>query len=344
MTDRSPRVSVVVPARNEAPNIVACVASILAQEIPGELEVIVADGRSTDDTARLARAAGAVVVDNPRRLTPAGLNAALAAARGEVIVRFDGHAEMPPGYVAACLRALEEEPGAVSVGGWCLIEGKGPWGRALASALASRFGVGNPRPRRPPRAGEGRVDVDGFAFGCWPADVLREHGGWDERFSRNQDFELSYRLRRAGGRVVFDPAIWSVYRPRESLAAIARQYWDYGRFKALAFVTAPRSIRPRQLAPVGLVAAGLLSLAPSGLARPARLSIGLYAALLAAVTARSAGGLRTFPVLATIHASWGTGLLVGLVRIAFSRARPRRPRASSCVGDEIRISERKSRG
>jgi succinoglycan biosynthesis protein ExoA len=325
VTDGRPRVSVIVPARNEAPNIVACVRSILAQEVAGGLEVIVADGRSTDGTARLAESAGAIVVDNPRRVTPAGLNAALAAAQGDVIVRFDGHAEMPPGYVAACVRALEEEPGAFSVGGWCLIEGKGPWGRALASALASRFGVGNPRPRRPPREGEGRVDVDGFAFGSWPADILRAHGGWDERFLRNQDFELSYRLRRSGGRVVFDPAIWSVYRPRESLPAIARQYWGYGRFKALAFVTAPGSIRPRQLAPIGLVTAALLSLVPSRLARPARVSIGLYAGLLTAVTARSTGGWRTLPVLATIHGAWGAGLVVGLARLAFgSRQAPGR--------------------
>ena len=315
MTAGTPRVSVIVPARNEAANIVACVRSILAQDLAGGLEVIVADGRSTDDTAGLARSAGAVVVDNPRQITPAGLNAALGAARGEVIVRFDGHAEMPAGYVAACLRALEEEPRAASVGGWCKIEGRGPWGRALAAALASRFGVGNPRPRRPPRPGDGRVDVDGFAFGAWPADVLRAHGGWDERFLRNQDFELSYRLRRAGGRVVFDPAIWSVYRPRESLPAIARQYWDYGRFKALAFATAPASIRPRQLVPVGLLAVALAALTPSRLARPARVGLGLYGALLAAVTARSEGGWRTFPVLATIHAAWGSGLLLGLARI-----------------------------
>lgn len=312
-----PRVSVIVPARNEAAYIVSCVRSVLAQDVPGGLEVIVADGRSTDDTASLAHSAGAVVIDNARRITPAGLNAALAAASGEVIVRFDGHAEMPPGYIAACLRALDEEAGALSVGGWCRTEGRGPWGRAMAAALASRIGTGNPRLHRPPSPGEGRADVEGFPFGCWRADVLRRHGGWDERFFRNQDYELSYRLRRSGGRVVFDPAIWSVYRPRESFTAIARQYWDYGRFKALAFAAAPGSIRPRQLAPVGLLAAAVTAVAPSSLARPARVFLALYGAVLAAVTARSNGGWRTFPVLATIHATWGTGLILGLSRIAW---------------------------
>lgn len=319
----APRVSVIVPVRNEAANIDACIRSILSQEAPDGLEVVVADGRSTDGSAALARAAGAIVVDNPRQITPAGLNAALAAARGDVIVRFDGHAQMPPGYVAACVRALEEEPGALSVGGWCRIEGRGPWGRALGAALGSRLGTGNPRPRREPRPGDGRVDVDGFAFGCWRADVLRAQGGWDERFLRNQDFELSYRLRRSGGRVVFDPAIWSVYRPRESFARIARQYWDYGRFKALAFTSAPRSIRPRQLAPLGLLATVATAATRSSLARPARAALAVYAGALGLVTVRSEGGWRTFPVLATIHAAWGGGLVFGLARIALSRVSPR---------------------
>jgi len=315
-----PRVSVIVPVRNEAAHISACVHSIVAQDVPDGLEVIVADGRSTDGTAALARAAGALVVDNPREITPAGLNAALAAARGEIVVRFDGHAEMPPGYVAACVRALEEEAGALSVGGWVRIDGGGPRARAFGAALGSRLGTGNPRPRRPPRPGDGRVDVDGFAFGAWRADVLREHGGWDERFLRNQDFELSHRLRRAGGRVVFDPAIWSTYRPRESFVRIARQYWDYGRFKALAFTSAPRSIRPRQLAPLALLATAAAALTPTRLARPARAALVAYGAALAVVTVRSSGGWRTFPVLATIHTTWGGGLVVGLVRIAWRKA------------------------
>jgi glycosyltransferase involved in cell wall biosynthesis len=316
----SPRVSVIVPARNEAATIVPCVRSIVDQEVDGGLEVIVADGRSSDDTRALARSAGAKVVDNPRGIASTGLNAALASAKGEIIVRFDGHSEMPPGYIAACLRALHEETGAVGVGGWWRIEGRGPWGRAAGAVLASPFGVGNSRLRRAPRPGEGRVDVDGFAYGCWPADVLRTHGGWDARFVRNQDFELSYRMRRAGGRIVFDPRIWSIYRPRESLSAIARQYWDYGRFKALVIVSAPASTRPRHLVPIGLVATVPLAVAPTPLARPARWALVLYAGVVGAVAASSRGGWRAVPVLATIHGAWGAGVVFGLLGAARRRA------------------------
>src|SRR5919204_5441444 len=136
----APRVSVVIPALNEAPYIEQCVRSVLAQDFPDGLEVLVVDGRSSDGTAELARRAGATIVDNPVGGIPAALNRGLAAARGSVLVRFDAHAEMPPGYVRACIRALEEERAAASVGGWRDARGHGPWGRALGDALASPLG------------------------------------------------------------------------------------------------------------------------------------------------------------------------------------------------------------
>jgi succinoglycan biosynthesis protein ExoA len=314
-TSSRPRVSVILPARNEADYIGACVRSIVGQRAPGELEVIVADGRSSDETARLAREAGAIVVDNPLRITPAGLNAALAAARGDVVVRFDAHAVMPPGYIEASVQALDEEPGAVGAGGWRQVDASGPWGRAIGVALASRFGIGNPRLWRRPGPGEGRADVDTFNLGAWRTEDLRAQGGWSTRFIRNQDFELNYRLRQAGGRIVFDPAIWSIYHPRESLRAIARQYWDYGRFKALMVAAHPRSLRPRQLGPLGLLTAAVAAVAPSRLAGPARAALAAYCGALAVIAARARGGWRTFPVLATIHTVWGAGLVAGLARM-----------------------------
>jgi succinoglycan biosynthesis protein ExoA len=318
-----PRVSVIVPARNEAAHIEDCIRSILGQCVEGGIEVLVADGSSSDETAPLAISAGAVVVENPKRSTPAGLNAALAAAQGAIIVRFDAHGTMPPGYIGACVDALEQELGAAGAGGWVRVEPSGPWGRAVGAALASRFGIGNARLWKQPRPGQARVDVDTFPLGCWPADKLRSVGGWDERFLRNQDFELNYRLRRAGGRIVFDPAIWSLYRPRESLRAVARQYWDYGRFKALTFATAPRSVRPRQIAPVILLATLTTALLPLGLARAARGAMAAYFLVLGGVTVKSRGGWRTIVVLGTIHGVWGAGLLVGLAQIgarSFRRA------------------------
>src|SRR5690348_1616333 len=98
----APRVSVVVPARDEATHIDACVRSILAQKVEGGLEVVVVDGRSSDDTAAIAEVAGARVIDNPDQVIPAALNRGVAAARSPIVIRFDAHSEMPPGYIAAC--------------------------------------------------------------------------------------------------------------------------------------------------------------------------------------------------------------------------------------------------
>jgi succinoglycan biosynthesis protein ExoA len=316
-----PRVSVIVPARNEEEHIEACVRSILGQDADGGLEVIVADGNSRDQTAAVARRAGAVVVPNSGGNTPAGLNAALAYGRGDIVVRFDAHAEMSPGYVAACLRALDRERGPACVGGWRRVAGRGPWGHATAAALASRFGVGNPRLWRAPAAGEGPREVDTVALGCWPAEQLRAIGGWDERYVRNQDFELNHRLRRAGGRVVFDPQIWSIYKPRESPAAIARQYWQYGRYKAQLLAEEPRSLRARQLAPIGLLTATALAVLPSGARGVARLGLAAYAATLAGVAARTTAGWRTATVLVTMHVTWGAGLAAGIAELGANRLR-----------------------
>jgi hypothetical protein len=168
------------------------------------------------------------------------------------------------------------------------------------------------------------VDVDTFNLGAWRAEDVRAQGGWSERFIRNQDFELNYRLRRAGGRIVFDPAIWSIYHPRESLPAIARQYWDFGRFKALMIATHPRSLAPRQLGPVGLLAVAIAATLPWRLAAPARAALAAYGGVLALVAARVGGGWRTFPVLATIHAVWGAGLVAGMATRLVSRGPWRR--------------------
>ena len=300
-----------IPARNEARHIEACIRSIRAQAIDASLEIIVVDGSSADSTAELAKAAGARVVANPSGVTPAALNRGLAAAGGDVFIRFDAHSEMAPGYIAACLRALEEEQGAVNVGGWSEVRGAGPWGRAVAAALASRLGTGNPRLWRRPRLGEGRADVDSVPFGCFPTVVLRRAGGWREDLIRNQDFELNYRLRAAGGRIVFDPGIRFVYRPRESLGALWRQYWGFGRWKASVIAGAPRSIRPRQLAPMALLAAVATAPFPGPTARPARVGLAGYVLLLVAATSKTRNW-RTFPVMATIHLAWGSGLVAGL--------------------------------
>lgn len=318
-----PRVSVIVPARNEERYIEACIDSILGQEVDGGLEVIVADGRSTDATRARAQRAGAYVVDNAAGTIPAGLNAALNAAKGEVIVRFDAHAEMPTGYVAACLRALAEEEDAANVGGWRKAAGLTPWGRAVGIALASSAGVGHARIWRAPGTGTGRVDVDTVPLGAFPTEVLRAAGGWREELLANEDYELNHRLRERGGRVIFDPEIWSVYRPRESLSAVAEQYWRYGTWKAEMLADHPESLRARQLAPLAVLA--LAAAAP--LSRAARVALAAYLAGLATLAARGRQW-RLAPTLAAMHLPWAAGLAWGLTRRSVASPGPGVPEAA----------------
>jgi succinoglycan biosynthesis protein ExoA len=328
-------VTVIVPARDEAAHIEACVSSIVRQRVEGGLELLVVDGRSGDATAELARRAGATVLDNPRRTIPAALNLGLADARGEIVVRFDAHAAMPDGYVAACVAALEGEAGAANVGGWRDVLAVGPWGRALGLALASPLGVGNRRIWRRPGPGESRRDVDTVPLGCFRADALRRAGGWDERLLANEDFDLNHRLRRSGGRVVFDPAIGSVYRPRESLREIAAQYVRYGRWKGAVLAAAPGSLRGRQLAPPALALTALAAVLPSPLARPARVGLLAYAAALAAESRRVGGGWRLPVVLAAMHLSWGAGLCAGLARLPLARGAAVPPGAPSGQREQV---------
>lgn len=298
--------------------------SIRSQTLPDEatLEVIVVDGDSTDGTAELARSAGATVVANPQRTTPTALNRGLAAAQGEVLIRFDAHSEMRPGYVAACLRALAEEPGAVNVGGWCDVQGVGAWGDAVAAALRSRFGVGNPRLWRRPSE-SGRKDVETVPFGCFPTVVLRSVGGWRPDLLRNQDFELNHRLRATGGRIVYDPQISFVYRPRESLGALWKQYWQFGEWKAIVLSDAPTSLRPRQLAPLGLLVAAAGSLAGGRAGRAGRGAVALYLVAVSSVAGNSRNW-RVAPVLVTIHSAWALGFVTRLSRLLLQRVRAER--------------------
>jgi succinoglycan biosynthesis protein ExoA len=280
---------------------------------PAPLEVIVVDGGSGDGTGELARQEGVTVISNPERIIPAALTRGLAAARGDVLVRFDAHSEMTPGYLEACLRALSSDPTALNAGGWCDVRAEGPWGRALAAALSSPFGVGNARLWRRPVSGSTRAYVDSVPFGCYRASALRSIGGWEKSPPVNEDFELNARLRASGGEVVFDPSIRAIYHPRESLGQIASQYWRYGRWKAAMLKRSPRSLRARQLAPPGLLAILALALVPRREALPARLALAGYAAGLGLASARAGSGPRTAVVLASLHLSWGSGFLYGLV-------------------------------
>lgn len=312
-----PPVSVVMPILEEERHLAEAVRSVLRQDYPGEMEVVLAVGPSRDRTLEVARGLAAAeprvtVVENPSGRTPDGLNAALAASHHEVVVRMDGHGELSPGYVRRAVEVLEET-GAANVGGVMLAEGTNDFERAVAVAMRSPLGVGGARFHVGGRPGPAKS----VYLGVFRRDWLRRVGGYDTRYSRAQDWEMNYRIRQAGGVVWFTPDLTVTYRPRPDLPALARQYFRTGQWRRRLARQHPQSLNYRYLAPplaLAAIAAGTLG---GFVWRPLWLvPAGYAAAVTAGGVAIGAGegagvAVRVPAVLATMHLSWGAGFLRG---------------------------------
>jgi glycosyltransferase involved in cell wall biosynthesis len=329
----SPRVSVVLPCRNERSPIEACLRSVLAQEPPpGGFEVLVAEGNSDDGTAdvlaELARRHPQVrVIPNPERIVSTGLNRAIRAARGEIIARMDAHSEYAPSYLRECV-ALLDETGADNVGGPWVARGDGYLSRAIAAAFQSPFAVGGARGHD--AAHEGPVDT--VYLGCWPRVTFERVGYFDEELVRNQDDEHNLRLTRAGGKVWQSPRIRSWYRPRKSLGALFVQYMQYGYWKVRVIQKhrIPASIRHVVPGAFVLTLLSLMMLAPFMLWAVYGLT-GVLALYLACVLMASLlTSLRAGPALAPVlplvfacyHVGYGCGFLRGCLDFLVLRKGP----------------------
>ncbi|HET7802206.1 MAG TPA: glycosyltransferase family 2 protein, partial [Humibacillus xanthopallidus] len=257
-----------MPLLNEERHLRDAVAMILAQDYPGPIEVVLALGPSRDRTDAVAADVAAHdarvrLVPNPSGRTPDGLNAAIGAATGEIIVRVDGHAEIPDDYIRVAVAELERVD-ADNVGGIMDARGSTDFERAVACAMRSPIGVGSARFHTGGEPGP----ADTVYLGVFRREWLDRMGGYDPRFVRAQDWELNHRIREAGGLVWFSPLLRVSYRPRPSLAALARQYRDYGRWRRVVARTHSGTINARYLAPP-LALAGMIFGAVTGLAWPA---------------------------------------------------------------------------
>jgi succinoglycan biosynthesis protein ExoA len=317
-----PFATVAIPARNEARTIESCLDALLRQDYPHDrFEILVLDGASTDGTAAIVRQVAARadvrirLLENPRRSVPAALNIALAEADGERFVRVDGHSQPAPTYLRLCVEANDAHDADLA-GGWVRAVGTTRFGRAVAAAFESPFSMGNAASWRAPAAPRA---VDSVPCGSYRTEKLRAIGGFDEGQLANQDYEANYRLRRAGGTAVLLPDVWFEYETRSSMRPLARQFFRYGWFKARTIAKHPSSARVRHFVPAAglislivlVVAAAFSRIALALLAAAAALYvIGLIAASLIARRER----LLLPLVFATMHASWASGNLLGLVR------------------------------
>jgi glycosyltransferase involved in cell wall biosynthesis len=336
-----PKVSIIVPCFNEHHTIGYLLQAIYDQTFPrSDLEVIIADGLSTDGTRESIQGFASNhpelsirLIDNPDRIIPVALNRAIEASKGEVLVRLDAHSIPSQDYIEQCLAVLEST-GSANVGGLWEIQpsGEGWLARSIAIAAGHPLGAGDARYRTGGEAGE----VDTIPFGAFNRDCVDRVGLFDETLITNEDYEFNVRLRRAGGVIWFDPTIRSTYFARRDLVSLARQYIRYGYWKARMLRRYPESLRWRQaLPPLFVLSLIVLSFAAI-FWFPARLlmavQLALYALLIFLVGVRQALSKKDWRILIgfplaiwTMHFAWGGGFLWSVLGMIFGVHRePRR--------------------
>jgi succinoglycan biosynthesis protein ExoA len=320
-----PIVSVIVPCYNEEQTIGLLLDAVLQQSFPiDKIEVIIADGLSTDGTREIIKQFSVThpnlsirIVDNVKRIIPSAINVALDQAKGEVIIRLDAHSIPHADYIQKCLEVLEDT-GAANVGGvWEIRPAANRWiARAIAKAASNPLGAGDARYRFGGIAGE----VETVPFGAFKRAWMERVGKFDETLLTNEDYEYNFRIRQSGGMIWYDPAIRSIYFARRDLLSLAKQYLRYGYWKAIMLSRNPASLRWRQALPV-LFTLGILVLGVLAIWFPWALFIlvgylGIYlvvtliAGMIETIRDNDPGLLLGFPLaLWIMHLSWGSAFL-----------------------------------
>ena len=315
---KSSAVSVILPVLNEEDYLAHAVSAILGQDFDGDMEVVLAIGPSKDKTMEIAKELAkkdnrVKIVENPSGRTAAGLNLAIQNSIYPIIVRVDGHANIPVDYISIAVGLLETT-GAVNVGGIMAAEGQTEFENAVASAMRSTLGVGAAKFHTGGSAGES----DTVYLGVFKREALLAIGGFDEHFTRAQDWELNYRLRQNGGKIYFDPRLTVTYRPRRSLLALSKQYFEYGRWRRVVSRTHKGTINLRYLAPPFTVIGTITSLI-AGIFQPIffipAAVYGLFLVFASLKIGKSIKERIYLPaILITMHMSWGVGFITSTRR------------------------------
>jgi len=322
-----PSVSVIIPCRNEEKTIHLVLDAIHAQTYPRELQqVVIADGFSEDRTREQIESfktshpdLDVMVVNNPKRIIPAGLNAAILASSGDLIVRMDAHSIPNPDYVALCVDALERNV-AQNVGGvWDIQPGSNSWiARSIAAAAGNPLAVGDASYRFTDKA----AYVDTVPYGSYKRELFNQIGLFDETLLANEDYELNTRIIQSGGKIWLDPKIRCVYFARSSLRALSKQYYGYGYWKFQMLKRYPETLRWRQALPPAFILGLLLLLLAGIFWKPALIlfatALGLYLLVLLGVGIHMASKKSDILLIIgiplaiiTMHFSWGAGFIAG---------------------------------
>jgi succinoglycan biosynthesis protein ExoA len=324
-----PFVTVIVPVRNEAPFVRGTLDQLVSQDYdPRRFEVLVADGRSDDSTREIVRAVqerhpNVRLLDNPRLLSSAGRNAAIRAARGDILVVVDGHCELDnPNYLSDLADAFERSgaecvgrPQPLDVTQATLVQ------KAIAAARSSR--LGHHPDSHIYSSGEGFVRPQSVAV-AYRRTVFGTVGMFDESFDACEDVEFNHRLDKAGFRCFFTPKVAVRYFPRNNLTGLFRQMIRYGRGRVRLLRKHPETFTVPGFVPafflIGVLFGPLLALFGKWPALAYTAGLVLYAAtvvlvsLAIAVRARSPRLLSWLPpVFGAIHCGAGAGILLELL-------------------------------
>ncbi|MCE5208193.1 MAG: glycosyltransferase family 2 protein [Chloroflexi bacterium] len=323
-------VSIIVPCLNEEATIDLLLNAIRGQSFPlSDMEIVIADGMSTDHTRDRITAYQSkypeikiILVDNPKRIIPSGLNCAITASTGEYIIRLDGHSIPDPDYVAKCVDLLKAGV-AENVGGlWLIQPPSNHWvARSIAAAAANPIGVGDARYRYGQTAGY----VDTVPFGSFNRKLFQKTGLFNENLETNEDYEFNVRIRAGGGRIWFDPQIRSIYFSRSDFISLMKQYFRYGYWKLQMLICFPGTLRWRQALPP-LFVMSIIILGIAGIWLPAArfLLAGMmliYVLVLIAASVPQAIKNKDLRILigipisiAIMHITWGSGFLWSMVK------------------------------
>ena len=313
-TQLNPAVSVILPILNEERDLSDCISAILQQKYDGKLEVILALGPSTDNTNQIAKSLAQSdsrikLVENPTGKTAAALNLAIAAASFEIICRIDGHAEISDTYIKTAVEIMNQT-GAVNVGGLMNAAAAGGFQSVVARAMRSRIGVGASKFHTGGEAGA----ADTVYLGTFKKSAILQAGGFDEKYIRAQDWELNHRLRLNGGVIWFDPRLVVTYRPRDTFGKLAKQYFEYGRWRRAVSRKHQGTVNYRYLAPPIALAINLLSII-LGLMLNTLFFIPVITYLSIIILSSLFIGKGIYEkislpsVLITMHLSWGFGFI-----------------------------------
>lgn len=322
-----PDVAVIMPVLNEEKYLESSVRAIFDQNYPGSIRVILAIGPCTDKTLNVANelvrdCKSIKIINSPTGRTPESLNLAIAQCSEDFIVRVDAHSELSEKYIETAISTILKT-GADNVGGIMAAQGNTGFEKAVATAMTSTLGVGNASFH----TGGSEGPAETVYLGVFRKSALERVGGYDDKFTRAQDWEMNHRIRSTGGLIWFNPELKVTYRPRSNLRKLAKQYFQYGTWRREVMREHPETIKRktalRYFAPptalagifVGLIsgAVGLINNNSLVLALFAPGTYLIFTIISSIFLAKKAKLSAVFLplVLATMHISWGSGFLIG---------------------------------